>query len=181
MREFKPRTTEEMAITVITPMTIPSTVSAERSLFLAIVSIAMLIVSRWSLLSILELGPQRHDGVQHSRLPGWIHTEENPYACRDEQRCRNRPKGDRGRHTNQKGHRLRNEDTAYCSNQSADQRHRPRLNKELAEHIASLGAEGLADADLARPLRHRNKHDVHDYDAAHDQRNRSDSNGHNEE
>ncbi len=32
-----------------------------------------------------------------------------------------------------------------------------------------LGADGEADADLARPLGHRDQHDVHDADAADEQ------------
>ncbi len=39
--EFRPRTTDEMRMTIITPMTMPSTVKPERILFLAMVSSAM--------------------------------------------------------------------------------------------------------------------------------------------
>ena len=35
-------------------------------------------------------------------------------------------------------------------------------------------ADGPADADLARPLEHRGQHDVHDADAAHQQRDAGD-------
>src|SRR4029077_4843221 len=73
------------------------------------------------------------------------------------------------------------EDSSHSPNQTADQRHRAGLNQELAEHIASLGAKRLADADLARPPRHWTQHRVHDYDAANDQRNRSNGHRNNEE
>ncbi len=39
--EFRPRTTDEIRITIMTPMTMPSTVRPERILFLAMVSSAM--------------------------------------------------------------------------------------------------------------------------------------------
>ena len=39
--EFRPRTTDEIRITIITPMTMPSTVRPERILFLTMVSSAM--------------------------------------------------------------------------------------------------------------------------------------------
>jgi len=40
----------------------------------------------------------------------------------------------------------------------------------LHQNVALLGADGLADADLARPLRDRDEHDVHDADPAYQQR-----------
>src|SRR5438445_404882 len=40
--------------------------------------------------------------------------------------------------------------------------------------IAPLGAQGPADADLTRSLRHRREHDVHDADAADQERDRCD-------
>jgi hypothetical protein len=43
--ELRPLTTEEIPMTVITPMMIPSMVSAERILFFAMLSIAILTTS----------------------------------------------------------------------------------------------------------------------------------------
>ena len=40
--------------------------------------------------------------------------------------------------------------------------------------MAAFRADGHADADLARPLGHRDEHDVHDPDAADEQRHRRD-------
>ena len=46
------------------------------------------------------------------------------------------------------------------------------LDQELREDVAPLGADRHADADLARALRHRDEHDVHDPDPADEQRDR---------
>ena len=40
------------------------------------------------------------------------------------------------------------------------------LDEELEQDVAVLGADRLADADLAGPLADRDQHDVHDPDAA---------------
>jgi hypothetical protein len=42
-----------------------------------------------------------------------------------------------------------------------------RLHQELAQDVAPPRAQGLAHADLADALGHRDEHDVHDHDAAH--------------
>ena len=44
------------------------------------------------------------------------------------------------------------------------------FDQELQQDRPAFGADGFADADLARPLRHRDEHDVHDADAADEQR-----------
>ena len=44
------------------------------------------------------------------------------------------------------------------------------LDKELREDVAALSPHRLPYADLPRPLRHGHQHDVHDADAAHQQR-----------
>ena len=45
----------------------------------------------------------------------------------------------------------------------------------------ALGAERLAQADLARPLADHHQHDVHDDDAADDERQRDDADEHGED
>ena len=49
------------------------------------------------------------------------------------------------------------------------------FDEKLQQHVASLGADRQADADLARPLGHRHQHDVHDADAADDERHAGDA------
>ncbi len=63
----------------------------------------------------------------------------------------------------------------------ADQAENQGLDQELPENIAAPGAHGHADADLPGPLGHRNQHDVHDPDPAHQEGNGGDGpqeNGH---
>ena len=55
------------------------------------------------------------------------------------------------------------------------QREGQRLDEELGEDVAATRADRLADADLAGPLADRDQHDVHDPDAADDQRDRGDA------
>lgn len=52
-----------------------------------------------------------------------------------------------------------------------------RLQQELLQDRPAGGADGLADADLAGPLGHRNQHDVGDPDPADDQRDAGDRAG----
>ena len=47
-----------------------------------------------------------------------------------------------------------------------------------AHDVAALGAERLAQPDLARPLAHHHQHDVHDDDAADQQRQPDDADQH---
>ena len=58
---------------------------------------------------------------------------------------------------------------AAGADEAADAAHQDRLDQELAQDVAVLGADGFAHADLARALGDRHQHDVHDADAAHQQ------------
>ena len=58
--------------------------------------------------------------------------------------------------------------------QSAGHREDDRLDEELGPDVARAGADGHADADLARPLGDRDEHDVHDPDAADEERDAGD-------
>src|ERR1019366_2729592 len=49
-----------------------------------------------------------------------------------------------------------------------------RLDEKLKQNVVGARAHGLADADLPRPFRHRNQHDVHDHDTADHQRDGGD-------
>ena len=60
------------------------------------------------------------------------------------------------------------------SDQPAQQADAGGLDQELQQNVAAPGADGLAHADLARPLDDRNEHDVHDADAADEQRQAGD-------
>ena len=58
--------------------------------------------------------------------------------------------------------------------QAADAGEHDGLDQELLGDVAPLGAQGPADADLAGPLGDGRQHDVHDADAADQQRDRRD-------
>ena len=58
--------------------------------------------------------------------------------------------------------------------QAADAGEHDGLDQELLGDVAPLGAQGAADADLAGPLGDGRQHDVHDADAADQQRDRGD-------
>ena len=47
---------------------------------------------------------------------------------------------------------------------------RHRFDQELRENVAAVRADGHADANFARPLGDAHEHDVHDADAADDER-----------
>ena len=64
---------------------------------------------------------------------------------------------------------------------AADAGQRDGFDEELQQHFARCGADGEADADLVRALGHGDEHDVHDADAADQQRHtghRSEQHGH---
>src|SRR5204863_6503713 len=48
------------------------------------------------------------------------------------------------------------------------------LGEELCENITALGAHSHADSNLTCALRHAHEHDVHNANAAHDQRDEGD-------
>ena len=55
------------------------------------------------------------------------------------------------------------------------------LGQHLRHDVRPARAERLAQADLARPLGHHHQHDVHDHDAADDERQRDDADEHGED
>ncbi len=57
----------------------------------------------------------------------------------------------------------------------AEQAEHERFQQKLQQDVVALGADRLADADLACPLRDRHEHDVHDADAADEQRDAHDA------
>ena len=71
--------------------------------------------------------------------------------------------------------RWRAEQPERDADEPAGERQRQRLDQELRQDVARLGADRHADADLARPLGHAHQHDVHDPDAADQQRHRGDA------
>ena len=60
----------------------------------------------------------------------------------------------------------------HCATDDADD---DRLDQELKQDVEAAGADGEPQADFARPLGHRHQHDVHDPDAADDERDAGDT------
>src|SRR5215470_9432418 len=61
------------------------------------------------------------------------------------------------------------------ADQPADETDRQRLYQELLPDVSAARAEAAADSDLARPLQDVGEHDVHDADAANQQRDAGDA------
>jgi len=67
---------------------------------------------------------------------------------------------------------LRADHAEEQAEKAAEHAHDDALDEELRQHVGAARADGQADADLAGPLRHADEHDVHDPDAADQQRDR---------
>src|SRR5271157_6362789 len=84
-RLLSPLMTDEMVITVVTPITMPRMVNPERSLLARRVSRAILMDSRVCPCATCRASPnfclfvpQSFDGVQRRGLPGWINPKQQP-------------------------------------------------------------------------------------------------------
>src|ERR1700686_379553 len=101
-----PRPIEETPMTTATPITMPSTVNAERNLLLRIVSAAMRKISPNSPLRIISFGcrlpeagsrkllhfkPQCHDRIQQRSLARGIDSKKHSYARGHQQSGANGP------------------------------------------------------------------------------------------
>ena len=65
-------------------------------------------------------------------------------------------------------------DAADDPDQSTDRTQAHRFNQKLRENVVAARAYCHAHANFARPLGYAHQHDVHDSDAAHEQRHASD-------
>src|SRR5512133_2289828 len=89
-----------IVITVATPMTTPSIVSPERSLFARRLSNAMMTFSSnvvyrsRRVRNMALLFPHGVDGIEHRRTPRRIHAEDHADPRPQQQRHRHRPAGD---------------------------------------------------------------------------------------
>ena len=88
---------------------------------------------------------------------------------------------DRRRHRRQRRDRQRECRAEHRADDAAEDRQHDRLGQHLRHDVGAPRAERLAQADLARPLGDHHQHDVHDDDAADDQRQRDDADEHGED
>src|SRR5581483_3860315 len=104
------------------------------------------------------------DGGELGGTVGRVGAEEDADHGRDHERYDDRPGGDH--RAERADPHLGETDPDGHAEGAADEGQEDGLDQELGEDVAALGAEGLADADLPRPLGHGHQHDVHDADAA---------------
>src|SRR5438105_14873655 len=118
---------------------------------------------------LFSLVAQRDRRVQSRGPPGRIDARDQPHAAGDADAEPNRPERHLGgegeeppdpRGTVPEGH----------ADGAAEGGQEHRLDHELHQDPHPARAERLAQADLPSPLGDRDQHDVHDPDAAHDQR-----------
>src|SRR5688572_14124242 len=181
MLERSPVRMDATATTVITPTTIPRTVSTLRNLFERMESIAIRIVSVGNAAGVFMrsvLG-QRHDGIQARCFHCGINSSDHADAAGDQDREKNVTESNRHgngrRNSNNPGNtgsQKQTQDSSYGSEKGG-------LNQELHQNLTFPRADRLTQADLKRPLGDRNQHDVHDDDAADHQR--QERNGGNDE
>ncbi len=124
-----------------------------------------------------SVGPQGYDGIEHGGFARGVDAEEDAGGGGDDEASHNAPDGDGRREADGEGNRLRHGDAAENTDEPAHERHHRGLQQELHEDVFAACAEGLADADLASALGDGDEHDVHDDDAAHDERDGGDGSG----
>ncbi len=114
--------------------------------------------------------PQRLDGVELGGLVGRVETEEDAHrGRRTEGQQDGLPSHDRA-HVAGLAKDPRTRHSGHHADEPAHQAEYQGFDEELEADVAWRSAHRLADADLPRPLGHADQHDVHDADAAHDQR-----------
>src|SRR6185503_4775758 len=124
-----------------------------------------------------SLPAQRLDGIEPRRAHGRQEAERDAHG-RAEQQADHRPlQRDLGVEVREHGDEVAQPEAGDDPDHSADVAQHDRLEQELEQDALRARAERLADADLARPLRHRHQHDVHDADAGHDQGDGADDEG----
>src|SRR5436190_5148459 len=118
----------------------------------------------------ISLVSQRFNRVEAGGPAGGVYPEEYTYRYREAYRqqpghgCHHR-----SYHAAQ-GHYLRGHYANRQAYQATAGAQRHSLNQELAHYISALRSHRLADTYLASSLGHGHQHDVHDADAAHQQR-----------
>src|SRR5439155_13846868 len=102
---------------------------------------------------------------------GGVDAEDDTDQRGDGESDHGRPEGDNGFHAGEVADEPGNGHTEQHAHRAARAGKHHGLNEELRDDIAAFGAERTTDTDLARALGHAGEHDVHDTDAADEQRN----------
>src|SRR5664280_3678222 len=113
------------------------------------------------------LVPEGFDRVEAAGLESGIEAEGNP----DERRKKERERDGAGLDGHGPAGEARDDaldaEAYRDARRAARQGERERLHQKLRLDVPAPRADRHAHADLARPLRHRDQHDVHDPDASH--------------
>ena len=118
--------------------------------------------------------PQRVDGVEAGGGHGRVHAEEDADHDRQAEADGDGPAADDGLPIGELADDVRPADAEQHADQSAGGREHDGFDEELQGDVPPLGPQRAADADLAGALGDRGQHDVHDADAAHQQRDAGD-------
>src|ERR1043165_4035574 len=118
---------------------------------------------------------QRLDRIHERRFARGVIAEKNAHGNGEERREQHRFRGELHRPLQ----RAPDEEAGHDADEdarrrAADEAEHHRLGEELQADGLLGRADGDAHADLARPLRDRDEHHVHDADAADDERDRGD-------
>src|SRR6266851_1397154 len=165
---LKPLMIAPITMTTSTPMATPRMVRAARPLWAR--SDSRAIPTPSSIGVIGSLLTQRGDGVESCGAARGVDAGDDPDAAAHDD-----PEYDRERRhrRGQWGRDLQEQRQADACDDPEARPHggqRGRFREELSHDIAAPRPQRLPDPDLARPLRHRHEHDVHDNDPAHDER-----------
>src|SRR3989442_6445374 len=112
---------------------------------------------------------ERFDRIQPRSLAGRIEAEEDPDAGGEAEGEHDGFRRDEGAPLGEVTDRARAAEAERDAGDPADQRERDGLDQELEQDVTPPGADRHPQADLARPLRDRDQHDVHDTDATDEQ------------
>jgi hypothetical protein len=118
---------------------------------------------------------ERVDGIELRCLPRGIKAEDDADGGVERHRDEDDVDLNLHRPLEPRGQPPRHPDPACDAHQTSGDRQYERFDQELEEDARRLRADGHADADLARPFRDADEHDVHDADAADQQRDGGDA------
>src|SRR5262245_14007177 len=119
--------------------------------------------------------PQRLDRIEAGGAHRRIQPEDQAHGGRDAERHGDRVPGHERVPFGVYRDHARDDEAEDHSDQPADETDRQGLDQELLPDVAAARAEAPADPDLARPLQDVGEHDVHDADAADQQRDAGDA------
>src|SRR5437762_5256192 len=165
---LKPLTIAPITITTMTPIATPRIVSAARALWARSDSSAMPTPSSSGVTG--SLLAQGGDRVEPSRAARGVHPGDDPHAAPHDHAEHDRERRDGGRERADGLQQHRQPDAGDDPEGRAYRRQGGRFGEELAQDVAPARPQRLPDPDLPGPLGHGHQHDVHDDDAAHDER-----------